>query len=85
MSDQVLMDHFPRCKKLPKFVQTTKWQHPDVADGETPSENVSMRTLLEALSTGDPSFFTQGRPNTHWKYWDGAQKATPQDEGPLSD
>jgi hypothetical protein len=69
MSDQTLLSHFPLCKDLSKFVQTTRWQHPDVSDGESPSQNLSIRNLVEALAQRDPSFFEQGRPNTDWKFW----------------
>jgi hypothetical protein len=69
MSDQTLLSHFPICKGLSKFIQTTRWQHPDVANEETPSRNISVRTLVEALAQRDPSWFQQGRPNTDWKFW----------------
>jgi hypothetical protein len=62
MSDQVLLGHFPRCRNLARFLQTTQWQHPDVADGEKPSHNISIRSLVMALSQRDLSLFVQGRP-----------------------
>jgi hypothetical protein len=71
MNDQILLNHFPRCTNLSKFVQTTQWQHPDVADGEKPSENISLRSLMEALSRRDSSVFNRGVPNTDWKFWAG--------------
>lgn len=69
LSDQVLMNYFPKCGNLTKFLQSTWWQHPDVAAGEKPSQNVSIRSVLEALSHRDPSLFDSGVPNTHWKCW----------------
>jgi hypothetical protein len=69
LSDGVLLSHFPSCRGLSKFIQTTRWQHPDVADGEKPSRNVSMRSLVEALFRGDSRVFNPGRPNTDWKSW----------------
>lgn len=69
MGDQSLLSHVPQCKNLAKFVQTTQWQHPDVADGEKPSDNISIRSLVTALAQRDPSLFTPGRPNTNWKAW----------------
>jgi hypothetical protein len=69
MSDRALLAHFPLCKDLPKFVQTTRWQHPDIADGERPSENQTVRTLIQALAQGDASLFQSGRPNTDWQSW----------------
>jgi hypothetical protein len=69
MSDQALLSHFPKCRKLSKFIQTTEWQHPDVADGEKPSTSISIRSLMAALSREDVSLFKPGRPNTHWRFW----------------
>jgi hypothetical protein len=69
LSDIALMNHFPECTVLEKFVQTTRWQHPDVAAGERPSQNRSIRSLVQALSQRDPSLFNQGRPNTDWGFW----------------
>jgi hypothetical protein len=69
LEDATLLSHFPKCKGLSKFIQTTEWQHPDVAGGEKPSENVSIRSLIEALDRGEPSSFDPGRPNTGWKSW----------------
>lgn len=69
MNDQTLLSHFPMCKNLSKFVQTTQWQHPDVADEEKPSKNTSIRSLVEALAQRDPSLFERGRPNTDWRFW----------------
>jgi len=69
LDDRGVLSHFPKCKGLSKFVQTTKWQHPDVARGEKPSENVAIQSLMHALEKGDPSLFNPGRPNTDWKLW----------------
>jgi hypothetical protein len=69
MSDETLISHFPKCKNMSKFLQTTKWQHPDVAGDELPSKNISLRTLVNALAQRDPSLFEKGSPNTDWKLW----------------
>jgi hypothetical protein len=69
LTDQSLLSHFPKCKSLEKFVQTTQWQHPNVAEEEMPSKNVSIRSLVEALSQRNPLLFKQGHPNTHWRFW----------------
>jgi hypothetical protein len=69
MNDETLLGHFPHCTHLSKFVQTTHWQHPDIADGEKPSENISIRSLIEALFRRDPHVFDPGRSNTEWKSW----------------
>jgi hypothetical protein len=70
MSDQALLEHFRDCGNLTKFLQTTQWQHPDVANVEKPSENISIRSLVEALSQNNPLLFQPGHPNTHWSFWD---------------
>jgi hypothetical protein len=69
MNDSELLSHFPRCKSLSKFIQTTRWRHPDIADGEKPSETISLRSLVEALFRRDPNVFDPGGPNTEWKSW----------------
>jgi hypothetical protein len=69
LSDDALLSHFPNCKHMDKLVQTTRWQHPDIADGEKPSQNPSIRSLLEALSQRDPSLFHRDHSNTHWSFW----------------
>lgn len=69
LNDETLLNHFPKCKDLEKFVQTIRWQHPDVADEEKPSKNTSIRSLVEALSQRNPLLFETGRPNTHWRFW----------------
>lgn len=69
VNDKTLVSHFPMCRDLSKFVQTTRWQHPDVADGERPSKNVSIRSLIKALIQRNPSLFEEGLPNTDWKFW----------------
>jgi Family of unknown function (DUF7003) len=69
LSDEDLLRRFPICKNLRKFVQTTQWEHPDIANEEKPSKNISIRSLVEALSKRNPSLFDQGLSNTHWTYW----------------
>ena len=69
MSDADLLNHFPTCKRLKKFIQTTQWEHPNISNEESPSKNVSIRSLVEALSRRDPALFEQGLSNTHWTYW----------------
>jgi len=69
LCDDELIKRFPRCAGLTKFLQTTRWQHPDVADGEMPSKNISIRTMVEALAEQNPSLFDPGIPNTCWKHW----------------
>lgn len=69
LEDNALLRRFPKCSRLRKFVQTAEWQHPNVAEEEKPSSNISIRSLIDALSQKNPGLFKRGRPNTHWKFW----------------
>ena len=69
LKDEALLAHFPKCQALPKFIQTMQWQHPDLAHGEKPSENIAIRSLIHALANNDACLFDPGKPNTHWRFW----------------
>jgi hypothetical protein len=69
LSTEGLLKIFPDCGNMPLFLQSAQWQHPNIAREERPSQNVSIRSLVEALSYGDASLFLEGRPNTHWTFW----------------
>lgn len=69
LKDRDLLLHFPRCNNLEKFIQTTQWQHPDVARQEKPSDSISIRSLIEALGQQNPSLFQRGSANTDWPLW----------------
>jgi hypothetical protein len=49
-----------------KLIQTTEWQHPDVAGKEFPSDNISMRSLARAIQERRAEAFEKGVPNTNW-------------------
>jgi hypothetical protein len=69
LDDQAILDHFPRCSKMSKFIQTIQWHHPDVAGGEKPSETISMRSLLQAMTDQNASIFDCAATNTFWQSW----------------
>jgi hypothetical protein len=69
MNDENLLRKFPMCQGPSKLVQTTRWHHPDISDGERPSQNRSVRTLVQAIVQDDASLFDSGRPNTSWQFW----------------
>lgn len=77
LSTERLLERFPRCGTMPLFLQTLKWEHPDVAAEEKPSQNVSIRSLVEALSSGDALLFTGGHANTHWSQWSDTAQEIP--------
>lgn len=46
------------------------WEHPDLADGEKPSQVESFQQLSKVLMTGDISYYKPSvAGNTHWKNW----------------
>jgi hypothetical protein len=69
LTDEAILNNFPKCINLKQFIKATQWQHPNVAEGEKPSENVSICSLVEALSHKDQALFNQGNPNTYWMFW----------------
>jgi hypothetical protein len=69
LSDEALLGHFAGCRNTEKFLQTTQWQHPDIANSDKPSQNISIRSLVEALYQNNRLLFQQGNPNTHWSFW----------------
>lgn len=55
---------------LPFFLWLDEWDHPDLAEGQLPSQTHTFPALAEALEQGDPNrFVPTTRPNTHWKNW----------------
>lgn len=69
MSESDLFNHFPKCKGLKCFIRADQWEHPDLANEEKPSNNIAIRSLLEAIAQRDSNLFDQGLPNTHWTFW----------------
>jgi len=55
---------------LPVLMTIREWCHPDLADGEKPSENEAFKQLASVISIGDTSLYNPTKePNTHWKNW----------------
>lgn len=56
---------------LKVFLRLDDWHHPDVADGELPSESISFKSLAAALVSGDPNLYScpSKLQNTHWSNW----------------
>ena len=56
---------------LKLFLRLDDWHHPDVVDGELPSESISFKSLAAALVDGDPSLYScpKNKMNTHWTKW----------------
>jgi hypothetical protein len=53
------------------FLRLEDWHHPDVADGELPSESITFRSLARALVQADPNLYSTPKKleNTHWTKW----------------
>lgn len=55
---------------LPQVLRLDEWCHPDIAEGDLPSESPTFQLLARALETGDASVYRPRRkPNTHWSNW----------------
>jgi hypothetical protein len=55
---------------LPKVLELKAWFHPDLVNGELPSQNETFQQIAEVLETGDISCYRPTRqPNTHWSNW----------------
>lgn len=55
---------------IPRILELHEWYHPDVANGELPSQNETFKQIAEVLESGNPGFFRPSRnANTHWINW----------------
>lgn len=72
--DKILATQQERRFNIPhhfeEFLSLDDWIHPNLADGQMPSETQSFRQLAKILVTGDTSQYTlEKQGNTHWKNW----------------
>jgi len=62
-----------RISVLPEMslmLQLDDWHHPNLVDGELPSQTETFRQLAIVLSTGDVRHYKPAEsPNTHWRNW----------------
>jgi len=55
---------------LPLILRLDEWYHPDLAEGERPSQNPTFNALAQVLVTGNPGVYRPVEPpNTHWQHW----------------
>lgn len=67
-TDEELQARLP--SDLPRLLRLDEWNHPDIAEGDLPSESPTFKMLAQVLETGDPSLYRPRRkPNTHWSNW----------------
>lgn len=55
---------------LPPLLMLDEWHHPDLINGEKPSDSQTFQQLAEALVAGDAGRYAPSlAPNTHWSHW----------------
>lgn len=55
---------------MEQILQLDEWHHPNLAEGELPSEIESFQQLAAVLASGDISQYSPSEaPNTHWSNW----------------
>jgi len=55
---------------LPELLRLEAWHHPDLSNGQMPSECETFRQLADALVSGDRARLRPTlEPNTHWSHW----------------
>lgn len=70
-ADDRLLRLCGRGEPLTRFLQLDGWRHPDIADGELPSDSPCFQSLANALVTGNPAAYecASDQWNTHWSAW----------------
>ena len=54
---------------LPQILRLEEWSHPDVSEGEMPSDSTTFQSLAKVLANGDAALYRPRKPNTHWSRW----------------
>jgi hypothetical protein len=55
-----------------QILQVEEWHHPNVVDGDRPSESETFRQFACVLATGEAGLYRPSQqPNTHWRNWPG--------------
>lgn len=67
-TEEELRERVPN--NLPLILQLDEWHHPDLADGELPSQSRTFQMIADVLVTGDAAKYRPTEePNTHWSNW----------------
>lgn len=67
-SDEEIRARIPA--DLPQILRLDEWSHPDISEGDMPSDSPAFQVLARVLETGDPTLYrTRRKPNTHWSRW----------------
>jgi hypothetical protein len=57
-------------KDIPIIIELRSWFHPDVVNGELPSENETFKQIAKVLETGNIEYYKPtNEANTDWKNW----------------
>jgi hypothetical protein len=55
---------------LRKLLELDEWRHPDISEGEIPSDTETFQLLADAIAQSDPKLYRpRERPNNHWRNW----------------
>ncbi|MCZ2260914.1 hypothetical protein KSU66_20900 [Sporosarcina sp. G11-34] len=64
-----LLDEIDENIQLPLFYQSSEWQHPDISDGQKPSESIFFQSIALAIEANNVNLIKPGESNTHWSNW----------------
>lgn len=55
---------------LPCLLRLDEWYHPNLCDGELPSDKETFQMIADVLASGDSAHYAPTKPpNTHWSNW----------------
>ncbi|WP_376698807.1 DUF7003 family protein [Listeria booriae] len=80
LAKKELFDSVER-KEVPLVFESTEWEHPDIVNGEKPSDSEFFKALAKRLDDEDIEI-TTGRVNTDWLNWLAEYKLVESDEEP---
>ncbi|WP_163538963.1 hypothetical protein [Gracilibacillus sp. YIM 98692] len=69
LSTQELLMEVGIQNKMPMFFQIKEWEHPDISQGQVPSDSPFFQQLSNAIENNDISYIKLNKPNTHWSNW----------------
>jgi hypothetical protein len=71
LSDDELLELTGRADAgLKPFIHADGWRQPDLVDDEVPSGLDCLRSLAEAIESGDADRYDCPEPNSHWINWE---------------
>ncbi|PID03813.1 hypothetical protein CSV67_02355 [Sporosarcina sp. P2] len=66
---EFLLNEIDESIELPLFYQSNEWQHPDISNGQKPSESMFFQSLSQAIESNNVDLIKSGESNTHWSNW----------------